>query len=39
VYEHNNTKLFMPDVDRLYSNSLSFKLGGGFGKGGFVFGL
>ena len=39
VYEHNNTELFMPDVDRLYSNSLSFKLGGGFRKGGFVFGL
>ncbi len=39
VYEHNNTKLFMPDVDRLYSNSLTFKLGGGFGKGGWIFGL
>jgi len=39
VYEYNNVKLFMPDVDRLYSNSLSFKLGGGFGKDGGVFGL
>jgi len=39
VYEHNNTKLFMPDVDRLYSNSLSFKFGGGYGKGGWIFGL
>jgi len=39
VYEYNNTKLFMPDVDRLYTNSLSFKLGGGFGKEGWVFGI
>ncbi len=39
MYEYNNTKLFMPDVDRLYSNSLTFKLGGGFGKGGWIFGL
>jgi len=32
VYEYNNTKLFMPDVDRLYSNSIIFKIGAGFSK-------
>jgi len=39
VYEYNNVKLFMPDVDRLYTNSLKIKLGGGFGKEGWIFGL
>ena len=32
VYEYNNTKLFMPDIDRLYSNSIIFKIGAGFSK-------
>ena len=39
VYNYINEKLFLPDVDRLYTNSLTFKFGCGYGKGGWYFGL
>lgn len=32
IYEHNNSKLFIPDIDRLYSNSITFSFGGCFLK-------
>jgi len=32
IYEHNNSKLFIPDTDRLYSNSITFSFGGCFLK-------
>ena len=32
IYEHNNSNLFIPDIDRLYSNSITFRFGGCFLK-------
>ncbi len=32
IYEHNNSKLFIPDIDRIYSNSITFRFGGCFLK-------